>query len=55
MLVSLNVTFLFTNVPIDEAVQVIREKLQGDETLVDWTTLSPDRVTALLEACLRST
>ena len=28
MLVSFNVTSLFTNVPINEAVQVIRDKLQ---------------------------
>ena len=55
MLVSFDVTSLFTNVPIDEAVHVIRDKLRGDETLEDRTTLSPDRVEELLEACLRST
>ena len=55
MLVSFDVTSLFTNVPIDEAVQVIHDKLQGDEMLVDTATLTPDRVTELLEACLRST
>ena len=55
MLVSFDVTSLFTNVPVDEAVQVIHDKLQGDETLADRTTLSPDRVVELLDACLRST
>ena len=55
MLVSFDVSSLFTNVPIDEAVQVIRDRLRGDETLVNRTTLSPDRVAELLEACLRST
>ena len=55
MLVSFDVTSFFTNVSIDEEVQVIRDKLQGDEALVDRTTLSPDRVAELLEACLRST
>ena len=55
MLVSFDVTTFFTNVPIDEAVQVIRDKLQVEEMLVDSTTLSSDRVTELLEACLRST
>ena len=55
MLVSFNVTYLFTNVLIDEAVEVIRDKLQGDEALVNRATVSPDRVTELLEACLRST
>ena len=55
MLVSFDVSSLFTNVPIDEAVQVIRDRLRGDETLMNRTTLSPDRVAELLEACLRST
>ena len=55
MLVNFDVTSLFTNVQIHEAVQVIRDKPQGDETLVDRTSLSPDRVTELLEACLRLT
>ena len=55
MLVSFDVSSLFTNVPIDEAVRVIRGRLQEDETLEDRTTLSPDRVAELLEVCLRST
>ncbi len=33
MMVSLDVSSLFTNVPIDEAVSVIRDKLQNDESL----------------------
>ena len=36
-------------------MQVIRDRLQNDRTLSDRTTLSPDRVTELLEVCLRST
>ena len=55
MLIRFDVTSLFTNVSIDEAVQVIYDKLQGDKTLVDRATHSPDRVAELLEACLRST
>ena len=55
MLISFDVTSLFTNVSIDEAVPVIYDKLQGDETLADRATLSPDSVAELLEACLRST
>ena len=50
MLVSFDMTFPFTNVTIDEAVQVIRNKLQGDETLADRTTLSSN-----LEVCLKTT
>ena len=34
---------------------VLRDKLQGHEMLADRTTLSPDWVAELLEACLRST
>ena len=48
MLVSFDVTSLFNKVPIDEAVQVICDKLQRDEMLVDRTTLSPDKVAELL-------
>lgn len=46
---------LFTNVPIDKAVSVIRRRFQQDEMLKDRTTLSPDRVVELLELCLRTT
>ena len=53
MLVSFLVSSLFTNIPIDEAV--IRDRLRGDETLVNRTTLSSDRVAELLEACLKLT
>ena len=55
MLVSFDVSSLFTNVPVDEAVRVIHDRLQNDVTLCDRTTLSPDRVAELLEVCLRST
>ena len=54
MLVSFNMTFLFTNMPVEEAVRVIRDRLQNDRTLSDRTTLSPNRVAELLEVCLRS-
>ena len=54
-LVSFDVSSLLTNVPIDEANKVIHDRLRGDETLVNKSTLSPDRVAELLEAWLRST
>ncbi len=52
MMVSFDVSSLFTNVPIDEAVSVIRDKLQNDESL---ECLSPVCITELLEVCLWST
>ncbi len=55
MMVSFDVSSLFTNVPIDEAVSVIRDKLQNDESLDERTCLSPECITELLEICLRST
>ncbi len=55
MMVSFDVSSLFTNVPIDEAVSVIRDKLQNDESLDERTCPSPECITELLEVCLRST
>ena len=40
---------LFTNVLVNEAVQVICDRLQQDGTLEDRTTLSSDRVVDLLD------
>ena len=55
VLVSFDVSSLFTNVPVDEAVHVICDRLWKDEALADRTTLSPDRIADLLEMCLKST
>ena len=55
MLVSFDMSSLFTNVPIGEAVQVIRAKPRDDDSLTERTPLSPDRVAELLDLCLRST
>ena len=55
ILVSFDVSSLFTNVPVGEAVSIIRERLREDETLGDRTSLSPERIADLLEMCLRST
>ena len=54
-LVSFDVTSLFTNVPIREAVEVIRSKLWEDDYLIERTPLSQDRIGELLGLCLRST
>ena len=55
ILVSFDVSSLFTNVPVDEAISVICERFREDETLGDRTILSPERVAELVEMCLKST
>ena len=55
LLVSFDVSSLFTNVPIDKAVQVIRHRLTQADTLAGKTTLALDQVAELLDVCLRST
>ena len=52
LLVSFDVSSLFTNVSIGEAVQVIQAKLREDDSPVGRTPLSPDRVAELLDMCL---
>ena len=53
ILVSFDVSSPFTNVPVGEAVSVIREWLREDGTLGDRTSLSPEWIADLL--CLKST
>ena len=55
MLVSFDVSSLFTNVPIQEAVQVIKKKLKEDQSLPSHTSLTRERITELLEICLITT
>ena len=51
-MVNFDVSSLFTNVPIGEAVQVVQAKLREEAERIP---LSPDRVVELLDMCLRST
>ena len=53
ILANFDVSSPFTNVPVGEAVSVIRERLREDETLGDRTSLSPEWIADLL--CLKST
>ena len=55
ILVSYDVSALFTSVPVDKALQVIQERLLNDTSLLDRTPLSPERRTRLLELCLKCT
>ena len=54
-MVSFDVEALYTNVLIDDALAIIKELLENDETLPDRTPLSPKNVLDLLEFLLRTT
>ncbi|XP_053380090.1 uncharacterized protein LOC128548728 [Mercenaria mercenaria] len=53
--VSNDVSALFTSVPVGKTLTVIKDKLSTDTTLSQRTPLSADRVTRLLELCLKCT
>jgi hypothetical protein len=53
--VSFDTVSLFTNIPVDEALQVTRKKLHNDETLAERSVLQVEAVMGLLEVCLRNT
>ena len=55
LILSFDVPSLFTNVPIQAAVDVIRSQLQDGNTLHERTALQPNSTAALLMLCLRST
>ena len=54
-MVSFDVKSLFTNVPVDEALEVVHKGLMEDDTLMERTGLAPQQVTHLLQLCLRTT
>jgi hypothetical protein len=54
-LISFDVVSLFTNVPDDEAPQVIRNKLHNNDTLAERSALQIEDIMELLEVCLRTT
>ena len=55
IMVSFDVESLFTNVPIDDAVQATLRELEKDPSLADRTTLTPAQIADLLNFVLRST
>ncbi|KAL9962144.1 hypothetical protein ACROYT_G031222 [Oculina patagonica] len=55
IMVSFDVESLFTNVPIDDAVQAALRKLENDPSFADRTTLTPALMADLLNFVLRST
>ena len=54
-LASYDVTSLFTSVPIDPALDIIKELLEKDEKLNDRTVLSVQNILELLGFCLQNT
>ena len=46
---SLDVSSSFSNVPVGEAISVIRERLREDVTLGEMTILFPEQLVELLE------
>ena len=54
-LISFDVVSLFTQVPVDEALHVLEERLNGDQTLEERTSIPVAQVIHLTELCLCST
>ena len=54
-MVSFDVEAVYTDVPIDDSLAIIKELLENDETHPDRTPLSPKNVLDLLEFLLRTT
>ena len=52
VLVSFDMLFLFTNVPVDLPLRVAEQRLRQDDTLTDCTALEVEEVMQLLESCL---
>ena len=52
---SYDVSALFTSVPIESAITIIRKKLELDPELHHITTMNVEHITSLLEFCLKTT
>ena len=52
---SYDVSALFTSVPIEPAINIIRRKLELDQELHTRTTMKVEQITSLLEFCLKTT
>ena len=54
-LMSFDVKALFTSVPIEPAIEIIKKLLEEDQTLRQRTSMAVNHIVSLLEFCLRST
>ena len=46
---------LFTQVPVEDALVIIKEVLERNESLYERTPMTPEQVCSLTELCLKST
>ena len=52
---SFDVKALFTSVPVQPSIQIVKQRLQQDNTLPQRTSMSIPQITSLLEFCLSHT
>lgn len=55
LMVSFDVVSLFTNVPVDKTLHIIKQRLENDGTLHNRTTLSVNTIMELLTLCIKTT
>ena len=53
-LISYDVSALFTSVPVDPTLKIIKDHLEKDPTLKERTVLPVEDITLLLEFCLKN-
>ena len=54
-MMSFDVSALFTSIPIDPAIDIIRKQLEEDQDLKKRTSMTVDHIISLLEFCLKNT
>ncbi len=55
LMVSFDVSSLFTNVPDEEALDIVKDRLEADHSIHDRTNLSITSLIDILNMCLKST
>ena len=55
VMVSMDVTALFTSIPRDKALATVRSRLEKDNTLSERTKLSVEDIVQLTDECLKCT
>ena len=55
IITSYDVKALFTSVPVQPSIQIVKQRLQQDNTLPQRTSMSIPQITSLLEFCLTHT